>query len=122
MDINEGITKEIAMSGKLKMTDNIEGGSTTESDSTDNSKIKKRCESSMGKVNPKNVKITVPSSVRDGSSLSSLSKHSHDTYSVPKKKNPKTIPGPLFKGHEVTQEETDLDKDKNLAVGLKEQD
>ena len=56
MDINEDITKEIAMSGKLKMTDKIEGGSTTESDSTDNSKSKKRCESSMGKVDPKKCK------------------------------------------------------------------
>ena len=88
-DINEGITEEIAMSGKLKMTDKIGGGSTTESDSTDNSKSKKISESSMGKVNPKNVKITVPSSERDGSSFSSMSKHSHDTYSVPRKKNQK---------------------------------
>ena len=86
MDIIEDITKEKAMSGKLQMTDKIEGGSETESDSTENSKSKKRCESSMGKVNPKNVKITVPSSERDGSSLSSMSKHSHDTYSVPRKK------------------------------------
>ena len=122
MDINEDITKEKAISGKLQMTNKIEGGSETESDSIENSKSKKRCESSMGKVNPKNVKITVPSSVRDGSSLSSLSKHSPDTYSVPRKKNSITIPGPLFKGHEVTQEETDLDKDKKLAVELKEQD
>ena len=45
MDINEDITKEKAMIGKLQMTDKIEGGSTTESDSTENSKIKKRCES-----------------------------------------------------------------------------
>ena len=30
-------------------------------------------------------------------------------------KKPKTIPGPLFKGHEVTQEETDLDKDKKVS-------
>ena len=57
MDINEHITKEKAMSGKLQMTDKIECGSETESDSTENSKSKKRCESSMGKVNPKNVKI-----------------------------------------------------------------
>ena len=42
MNIKEDITKEKAMSGK-------EGGSTTESDSTENSKSKKRCESSMGK-------------------------------------------------------------------------
>ena len=68
------------------MTYKIGGGSTTESDSTENSKSKKRSESSMGKVDPKNVKITVPSSERDGSSLSSMSKHFHDTYSVPRKK------------------------------------
>ena len=86
MDINEDITKEKAMSGKLQMTDKIKGGSETESESTENSKSKKRRESSMGKVNPKNIKITVPSSVRDDRSMSSLSKHSHDTYSVPRKK------------------------------------
>ena len=86
MDINEDITKEKAMSGKLQMTNKIEGGSTTESDATENSKSKKRCESSMGKVNPKNVKITLPSSERDGSSMSSMTKHSQDTYSVPRKK------------------------------------
>ena len=61
------------MSGKLQMTHKVEGGSETESDSTENSKSKKRCESSMGKVNPKNVKITVPSSVREDRSMSSLS-------------------------------------------------
>ena len=48
MDILEYITKEKAMSGK-------EGGSTTESEATENSKSKKRCESSMRKVNPKNI-------------------------------------------------------------------
>ena len=89
MDINEDITKEKAMIGKLKMTDKMEGGSETESESTENSKSKNICESSMGKVNPKNVKIIVPSSERDGSSLSIMSKHSHDTYSVPGKKNQK---------------------------------
>ena len=30
-------------------------------------------------------------------------------------KKPKTIPGPLFKGHEVTQDETDFDKDKKVS-------
>ena len=58
----------------------IEGGSTTESETTKNSKIKKRCESSMTKLNPKNVKITVPSKERDSSSVSSMSD------SVPRKK------------------------------------
>ena len=89
MDINEDITKEKAMSGKLQMTDKIEDGSETESESTENSKSKNICESSMGKVNPKNVKIIVPSLARDDRSMSSLSKHSHDTYSVPRKKNQK---------------------------------
>ena len=69
MDINEVITEEIAMSGKLKMTYKIGGGSTTESYSTENSKSKKRSESSMGKVDPKNVKITVTSSKRDETSM-----------------------------------------------------
>ena len=82
MDIIENITKEKSMNRK-------EGGSTTESEATENSKIKKRCESSMGKVNPKNVKITVPSTERASSSMSSISKHSQDTFSVPRKKNQK---------------------------------
>ena len=86
MDINKGFTEEIAMSGKLKSAEKIGGGSTTESDSTENSKSKKRSESSMGKVDPKNVKITVPSSKRDKTSMSSLSKHPHETESVPRKK------------------------------------
>ena len=57
MDIVKYIIEENAMSGKLQMTNKIEGDSETESDATENSKSKKRCESSMGKVNPKNVKI-----------------------------------------------------------------
>ena len=52
MDLIEDNTKEKAMSG-------TECGSTTESETTKNSKSKKRCESSMTKVNPKNVKITL---------------------------------------------------------------
>ena len=53
MDINKGFTEEIAMSGKLKMTEKIGGVSTTESDSPENSKSKKRSKSSMGQVDPK---------------------------------------------------------------------
>ena len=41
MDINKGFTEEIAMSGKIKMTEKIGGGDTTESDSPENSKSKK---------------------------------------------------------------------------------
>ena len=73
MDLIEDNTKEKAMSG-------IEGGSTTESETTKHSKSKKRCESSMTKVNPTNVKITVPSKEKDSSSVSSMSD------SVPRKK------------------------------------
>ena len=97
LDPIEDNTKEKAMIG-------IEGGSTTESETTKNSKSKKICESSMTEVNPKNVKITVPSKERDSSSVSSMSD------SVPRKKS-KTIDGPLFKGHEVTQDKPDFDKD-----------
>ena len=73
MDIFKEIREEEAMSG-------IEGGSTIESETTKNSKSEKRCESSMTEVNPKNVKITVPSKEKDSSSLSSMSD------SVPRKK------------------------------------
>ena len=76
----------------------IEGGSTTESETTKKSKSKKRFESSMTKVNPKNVKITVPSKEKDSSSVSSMSD------SVPRKKKTKTISGTLLKVHEVTQD------------------
>ena len=41
MDINKGFTEEIVMSRKLKMTEKIGGGSTTESYSPENSKSKK---------------------------------------------------------------------------------
>ena len=41
MDINKGFIEEKAMSGKLKITEKIEGGDTTESDTPENSKIKK---------------------------------------------------------------------------------
>ena len=78
MDLIEDNTKEKAMS-------RVEGGSTTESEAKNNSKSKKRCESSMAKVNPKNVKITVPLTEKDSSSMSSMSKHSHETDSVPRK-------------------------------------
>ena len=105
------------MSGKLKMTEKIGDGDTTESDSPENSKSKKRSESSLGQVDPKNVKITVPSSKRDKTSLFDLSKHSHKTDSIPRKKS-KTIPGPLFKAPKVTQEDYDLDKDNKVSSSV----
>ena len=68
------------------MTEKRGVGDTTESDLPENSKSKKISESSLGKVDPKNVKLTVPSSKRDKTSMSDLSKHSHKTDSVPRKK------------------------------------
>ena len=86
MDIDKDIIEENAMSGKLKITEKIGGDDTTESDSPENSKSKKRSEPSLGQVDPKNVKITVPSSKRDKRIMSSMSKHSHETDSIPRKK------------------------------------
>ena len=63
------------------------------------------------------MKITVPSSKRDKTSLSDLLKKSNETDSVPRKKS-RTIPGPLVKGHEVTQEEYDLDKDNKVISSV----
>ena len=86
MDINKGFIEEKSMSVKLKITTKIGGSNTTESDSPENSKSKKRSESSLVQVDPKNVKITVPSSKRDETSMSDLSKKSHETDSIPRKK------------------------------------
>ena len=50
--------------------------------------------------------------------MSDLSKHSHETDSIPRKNKSKTIPGPLVKGHKVTQEEYDLDKDNKVSSSV----
>ena len=52
-----------------------------------NLKVKKRSESSLDKVDPKNMKITLPSSKIDERSLSSMSKNSHETDSIPGENN-----------------------------------
>ena len=64
----------------------------------------------MTKVDPSNVKISVPSTEKDSGSMSSMSD------SVPRKKKTKTIAGPLLKGHKVTQDELDFDKDKKVST------
>ena len=83
MNIDKDIIEENAMSGKLKIIEKTGGGDATESDSPENSKSKKRSELSLGQVDPKNVKITVPYSKRDETSMSDLSKNSHETDSIP---------------------------------------
>ena len=92
MNIVKDIIEEDTMSGKLKITEKTEGGDTTDTDSPEKSKIKKRSESSLDKVDPKNMKITLPSSKMDERSLSSMSKHSHETDSIPRGKNQEQDP------------------------------
>ena len=87
MDMVKEIIEEAAMSGKLKTTEKTGGGDTTDTDSPEKSKSTKRSESSLDKVDPKNMKITLLSSKIDERSLSSMSKHSHETDSIPRKKN-----------------------------------
>ena len=87
MNIVEEIIEEEAMIGKLKITEKIKDGDTTDTDSQEKSKSKKRSESSLDKVDPKNMKITLPSSKIDEHNLSSMYKHSYKTDSIPRKKN-----------------------------------
>ena len=50
MDITEEIREEEGMSGKLKITENKKGGDTTDTETPEKSKSKKRSESSLDKV------------------------------------------------------------------------
>ena len=75
------------MSGTLKITQNTKGGDTTDTDSLDKSKSKKISESLLDKVDPKDMKITLPLSKNDDRSLSSMSKHSHKTDRTSRRKN-----------------------------------
>ena len=86
MDITEEIREEEAMSRKLKITENTKGGDTTDTDSPEKSKSKKRSESSLDKDDPKDIKITLPSSKSDDRSLSSMSKYSHEIDKIPRRK------------------------------------
>ena len=58
MNIDKDIIEENAMRGKLKFTEKTVGGDTTDIESPEKSKIKKRYESSLDQVDPKNVCIT----------------------------------------------------------------
>ena len=85
MDIDKDIIEENAISGRLKITEKTGGGDTTDTDLPEKSKSKKRSESSLDKVYPKNMKITLPLSKIDERSISSMSKHPHKTDSIPRK-------------------------------------
>ena len=92
MDIVEEIIEEEAISGKLKIKENTKGGDTTDTYSPEKSKSKKISESSLDKVYPKDVKITLPSSKNDDRSLSSMSKHSNKTDRIPRRKKSEKYP------------------------------
>ena len=87
MDIDKYIIEENSMSGKLKITEKTGGGNTTDTDSPENSKSKERSESSLDQVDPKNVKITLPSSKIGKAVCQACLKLSHETDSIPRKKN-----------------------------------
>ena len=86
MDIVEENIEEEAMSGKINITENTKGGDTTDTDSPEKSKSKKISESSLDKVDPKDMKITLPSSKNDDRSLSSMSKYSQETDRIHRRK------------------------------------
>ena len=75
------------MTGKLKITENTKGGDTTDTDTPEKSKSKKISESFFDKDDPKDMKITLPSSKSDDRSLLSMSKYSHKTDKIPRRKN-----------------------------------
>ena len=65
------------------------------------------------------MKITLPPSKIDERSLSSMSKHSHKTDSIPrKKKKSRTKPGPLVKALKVTQDEYNTEKDNKVISSV----
>ena len=91
MDIVKDIIEEEAMSGNIKITENTKGDDKIDTDSPEKSKSKKISGSSLDKVDPKEMKITLPSSKNDDSSLSSMSKHCHETDSIPRGKKTRTF-------------------------------
>ena len=71
----------------------------------------------MDKLNPKDTKITLPSSKSDDRSLSSMSKYSHETDKIPRRKK-KIIPGPLVKAPKVTQDQNYMEKDDKVSSSI----
>ena len=64
------------------------------------------------------MKITLPSSKIDERSLSSMSKNSHETDSISRKKKSRPITGPLVKALKVTQDEYDTEKDNKVSSSV----
>ena len=64
------------------------------------------------------MKITLPSSKIDKHSLSSMSKHSHETDSIPRGNKSRTTPVPSVKVLKLTQDEYDLDKHDKVSSSV----
>ena len=92
MDITEEIREEETMSGNIEITENKKGGDSTETENSEKSKSKKRSDPSLDKLNPKDMKITLPLSQSDDHSFSNISRLSQEDFKITKKKKVKTIP------------------------------
>ena len=72
----------------------------------------------MDKDDPKDIKITLPSSKSDDHSLSSMSKFSHENDKIPSLKKTKIMPGPLVKSPKVTQDQYDMEKYDKVSISV----
>ena len=92
MDITEEIREGKIMIGNIKTTDNEKGGDSTVTENPEKYKSKKRSEPSLDKVNPKDMKITLPLSQSDDHSFSNISRLSHEYLIIPKEKKQRQYP------------------------------
>ena len=72
----------------------------------------------LDKDDPKDMKITLPSSKSDDRSLSSMSKYSHGTDKIPRRKKTKIIPWPLVKAPKVTKDQDDMEKYDKVSSSI----
>ena len=96
------------MSGNIKITENKKVGDTTDTENSEKSKSKKISEPSLDKLNPKDMKITLPLPKSDDQSFSKLSILSQNDFKIPKRKKTKTITENLVTAPEVTQDQDDM--------------
>ena len=98
------------MSGSIKIKENKKGGDTTDTENAQKTKSKKRSEPSLDKLNPKDMKITLPSSKSDDQSFSKISLLSQDDFKIYQRKKTMIITQPLVTAPEVTQDQDDMEK------------
>ena len=106
------------MNGKLKITENTKVGDTTDTDTSEKSKSKKRSEPSLDKPNTKDMKIKLPLLKSDDHSFSNMSRLLQEDFKIPKKKKTKTILEPTVTSPEVTQYPDDMEKGDKVGSGI----